>query len=45
MGALIILTFLGGVVGIGMLLYFLSRGQFDDAEEIKYQMFRDEKEV
>lgn len=33
-----------GLGGIAVYVYFLRQGQFDDIEDVKYQMFRDEKE-
>lgn len=31
-----------GLCGVGVYVYFLRQGQFDDPEDVKYQMFRDE---
>ncbi len=28
--------------GLGLFVFYLRRGQFDDIEDVKYQMFRDE---
>ncbi|MCB1111594.1 MAG: cbb3-type cytochrome oxidase assembly protein [Chlamydiales bacterium] len=33
-----------GVAGILIYIYYLRQGQFEDLEDVKYQMFRDEKE-
>lgn len=30
--------------GVGVYIYYLKKGQFDDPEDVKYQMFRDENE-
>ena len=30
-----------GLGGIAVYLYYLRKGQFDDPEDVKYQMFRD----
>lgn len=32
------------LAGILVYVYYLRKGQFDDVEDIKYQMFRDENE-
>lgn len=32
-----------GLGGIAVYIYFLRQGQFDDTEDVKYQMFRDEE--
>lgn len=32
-----------GLAGLLVYLYFLRKGQFDDPEDVKYQMFRDEE--
>jgi cbb3-type cytochrome oxidase maturation protein len=32
-----------GVAGIVIYVYYLRKGQFDDPEDVKYQMFRDEE--
>lgn len=31
-----------GLGGIAIYIYYLRKGQFDDPEDVKYQMFRDE---
>ena len=31
-----------GLGGIGIYVLYLRKGQFDDPEDVKYQMFRDE---
>jgi len=31
------------LAGIGIYLYYLKKGQFEDPEDVKYQMFRDEE--
>lgn len=33
-----------GLVGVAAYLYYLKKGQFEDPEDVKYQMFRDEEE-
>lgn len=33
-----------GLVGLVIYIYYLKEGQFDDPEDVKYQMFRDEEE-
>lgn len=32
-----------GIGGMGVYIYFLRKGQFDDPEDVKYQMFRDDE--
>lgn len=32
-----------GAIGIAIYAYYLRKGQFDDAEDVKYQMFRDDE--
>lgn len=36
-------TSLMGLSGLFIYLYYLKKGQFDDSEDVKYQMFREEK--
>lgn len=37
-------TTLLSICGLMAFVYFARKGQFDDAEDVKYQMFRDENE-
>lgn len=30
--------------GIAIYVYYLKQGQFEDPEDVKYQMFRDEEQ-
>ena len=39
----ILLSLMGGLVGMGCFIYQLKKGQFEDPEDPKYQMFRDEE--
>ena len=40
-----ILSTLGlGLAGLAVFLYYQKMGQFEDAEEAKYQMFHEDKE-
>lgn len=39
----IALTLAMGLAGVATYLFFLRRGQFDNSEEVKYQLFRDEE--
>lgn len=32
-----------GLAGVTVYVYYLRKGQFDDPEDVKYQMFRDEE--
>lgn len=29
--------------GLGIYIYYLQKGQFDDDEDVKYQMFREDE--
>ncbi len=42
--ATVISTFLGGVAGVIVYIYYLRKGQFEDPEDVKYQLFREELE-
>jgi nitrogen fixation-related uncharacterized protein len=37
----IIGSVISGLAGLGVYLYYMRKGQFDDIEDIKYQMFRE----
>lgn len=37
-------TLVFGFVGFGVYLYGFKKGMFDDLEDVKYQMFRDEEQ-
>lgn len=40
-----ILSTLGlGLAGLAVFLFYQRKGQFDDVEDVKYQMFREDKE-
>lgn len=39
---MIIGTIAAALVGLGLFVYFLMRGQFEDDENVKYQLFREE---
>lgn len=41
--ALVLVTVLAGGVGIAVFVYYLKQGQFDDPEDVKYQMFREDE--
>ena len=32
-----------GLAGVAVYIYYLRKGQFDDPEDVKYQMFRNEE--
>jgi cbb3-type cytochrome oxidase maturation protein len=32
-----------GLAGLLIYFYYLKKGQFDDPEDVKYQLFRDEE--
>lgn len=33
-----------GLVGVVIYLYYMKSGQFEDPEDVKYQLFRDDQE-
>jgi nitrogen fixation-related uncharacterized protein len=37
-------TLVMALAGIGIYIYYLKKGQFDDPEEVKYQLFREDDE-
>ncbi len=39
----LLVALLGGLTGLSVFIYHLKKGQFDDPEDPKYQMFRDEE--
>lgn len=39
---MIIGSIIAALGGLGLYLYFLRKGQFDDNESIKYQIFRED---
>lgn len=39
----IVASLMGGLIGVVFFIYHLKRGQFEDVEDSKYQMFRDEE--
>lgn len=39
----LISSLLLGLGGIGVYIYFLRQGQFDDPEDVKYQLFRNQE--
>jgi cbb3-type cytochrome oxidase maturation protein len=40
----LILSLLGGLGGLILFIYYLKRGQFEDPEDPKYQLFREDFE-
>jgi len=38
----IISSVVAGLAGLAVYLYYLKKGQFDDPESVKYQIFRDD---
>lgn len=40
----ILLSLLGGLSGLLLFIYYLRKGQFEDPEDPKFQMFRQEDE-
>lgn len=39
---MLISTMLAALMGLAVYLYYLRRGQFDDPEAVKYQLFRED---
>lgn len=39
----LISSLLMGLGGVFVYIYYLRKGQFEDPEDVKYQMFRDEE--
>lgn len=37
------LSIASGIAGVFIYVYYLRKGQFNDQEEVKYQIFRDEE--
>ena len=35
-------SLLAGLIGLGIYIYYLKKGQFEDPESVKYQLFREE---
>lgn len=40
---MLISSLIAGLGGLGVYLYYLHTGQFDDDEDVKYQLFRNEE--
>jgi cbb3-type cytochrome oxidase maturation protein len=40
----LMVTLAGGLAGLVIFFYYWRKGQFDDCEDVKYQMFRDEED-
>ena len=39
----IVSSLLMGAAGAGIYIYYLRKGQFEDPEDVKYQIFREEE--
>ncbi len=39
----LLLALFGGVIGVVVFIFAMKKGQFEDPEDPKYQMFRDEE--
>lgn len=37
-------TILASLVGLGFFIYYMKKGQFDESEEVKYQLFHDDED-
>jgi cbb3-type cytochrome oxidase maturation protein len=42
MAWILIVTIGAGLIGLSCFIYFLKKEQFDDCEDIKYQVFRED---
>lgn len=40
----LLLSLAMGIAGILIYVYYLRKGQFDDPEDVKYQLFREDEE-
>ena len=40
----IIISIVMGIAGFGVYLYYLQQGQFEDPEDVKYQVLREKDE-
>lgn len=40
----IALTIATGLAGVAVYIYYLKQGQFDDPEDVKYQLFREDED-
>lgn len=38
----IVSTLIAGIAGVLIYIYYMRKGQFDDLEDVKYQLFREE---
>lgn len=34
-----------GLAGVFIYIYYLKKGQFEDPEDVKYQLFREDEEI
>jgi cbb3-type cytochrome oxidase maturation protein len=41
----LLLSLIGGLGGLIVFIYYLKKGQFEDPEEPKYQIFREEEDA
>lgn len=39
----LLIALTGGLAGVIVCLYYMKKGQFEDPEDPKYQMFRDDE--
>ncbi|MCH9626897.1 MAG: hypothetical protein S4CHLAM2_05280 [Chlamydiales bacterium] len=39
----LLIALVGGLAGVGVFIYHMKKGQFEDPEDPKYQMFRDDE--
>ena len=39
---ILMMSIFAGLIGLGIYIYYLRKGQFDDMESVKYQIFRED---
>jgi hypothetical protein len=42
---LILISLIASLAGIAIFIYFLKKGEFDNSEDVKYQLFREEDSI
>lgn len=41
----IVSTIAAGFAGVMVYIYYMRKGQFEDLEDVKYQLFREEQDI
>lgn len=42
---MILISLIASLAGIAVFIYFLKKGEFDNCEEVKYQLFREDDSI